>query len=171
MLLTSTVFPSTMIPLLWMLPWTPKTSWLNPASTSLRIFSAALLLPMWRLHPTNQITLPGDLDDHLDRRYTDRTRLLVEILLVLAQEPHFALKGGTAINLFEHDLPRLSVHIDLAWLPVHDYAEDAKLIAEALGKSMNWRQQRHTQLAAAATYADIAPTCPERKRCREPQSG
>lgn len=52
--------------------------------------------------------------DHWDRRYTDRVRLLVEILPVLAQEPRFALKGGTAINLFEHDLPRLSVDID--WL-------------------------------------------------------
>lgn len=46
--------------------------------------------------------------DHWDRRYTDRVRLLVDILPVLAQEPRFALKGGTAINLFEHDLPRLS---------------------------------------------------------------
>lgn len=72
--------------------------------------------------------------DHWDRRYTDRVRLLVEILPVVASEPRFALKGGTAINLFEHDLPRLSVDIDLAWLPVHDYAEDAKLIAEALGR-------------------------------------
>ena len=72
--------------------------------------------------------------DHLDRRYTDRVRLLVEILPMLAQEPGFALKGGTAINLFEHDLPRLSVDIDLAWLPVHDYAEDAKLIAGAFGR-------------------------------------
>ena len=72
--------------------------------------------------------------DQWDRRYTDRVRLLVEILPVLAQEPRFALKGGTAINLFEHDLPRLSVDIDLAWLPVHDYAEDARLIAEALGR-------------------------------------
>lgn len=59
--------------------------------------------------------------DHWDRRYTDRVRLLVEILPMLAQEPRFALKGGTAINLFEHDLPRLSVDIDLAWLPVNDY--------------------------------------------------
>lgn len=72
--------------------------------------------------------------DHWDRRYTDRVRLLVEILPVLASEPRFALKGGTAINLFEHDLPRLSVDIDLTWLPVHSYAEDAKLIAEAFGR-------------------------------------
>jgi hypothetical protein len=38
-------------------------------------------------------------------------QLLVDVLLALAQEPRFALKGGTAINLFEHDLPRLSVEI------------------------------------------------------------
>lgn len=84
--------------------------------------------------------------DHWDRRYTDRVRLLVEILPVLAQEPRFALKGGTAINLFEHDLPRLSVDIDLAWLPVHDYAEDAKLIAEALGRLADALRARPLQL-------------------------
>lgn len=84
--------------------------------------------------------------DHWDRRYTDRVRLLVEILPVLAQEPRFALKGGTAINLFEHDLPRLSVDIDLAWLPVHDYAEDAKQIAEALGRLADVLRARPLQL-------------------------
>ncbi|MFL9871730.1 nucleotidyl transferase AbiEii/AbiGii toxin family protein [Paraburkholderia megapolitana] len=84
--------------------------------------------------------------DRWDRRYTDRVRLLVEILPVLAQEPCFALKGGTAINLFEHDLPRLSVDIDLAWLPVHDYAEDARLIAEALGRLADMLRARPLQL-------------------------
>ncbi|WP_298186362.1 nucleotidyl transferase AbiEii/AbiGii toxin family protein [Acidiferrobacter sp.] len=84
--------------------------------------------------------------DHWDRRYTDRVRLLVEILPILAWEPRFALKGGTAINLFEHDLPRLSVDIDLAWLPVHDYAEDARLIAEALGRLADLLRARPLQL-------------------------
>lgn len=72
--------------------------------------------------------------DRWHRRYADRVRLLVEILPVLAREPRFALKGGTAINLFEHDLPRLSVDIDLAWLPVSDFAQDTKLIAAALSR-------------------------------------
>lgn len=31
-----------------------------------------------------------------DRRYTDRVQLLLDILPMLAQEPRFALKGGTA---------------------------------------------------------------------------
>lgn len=92
--------------------------------------------------------------DHWDRRYTDRVRLLVEILPVLASEPGFALKGGTAINLFEHDLPRLSVDIDLAWLPMHDYAEDATLIAEALGRLADTLRARPLQLQVQASAGE-----------------
>jgi predicted nucleotidyltransferase component of viral defense system len=43
--------------------------------------------------------------------------LLVRLLPLLETEPVFALKGGTAINLFYRDLPRLSVDIDLTYLP------------------------------------------------------
>lgn len=67
-----------------------------------------------------------------DRRYAERVKLLVEILPTLAEEKRFALKGGTAINLFEHDLPRLSVDIDLTWLPVGDFASDVRDITAAL---------------------------------------
>ena len=67
-----------------------------------------------------------------DNRYTERVKLLVEILQTLAEEKRFALKGGTAINLFEHDLPRLSVDIDLTWLPVGDFASDVRDISAAL---------------------------------------
>ena len=84
--------------------------------------------------------------DRWDHRYIDRVRLLVDILPMLAQEPDFALKGGTAINLFEHDLPRLSVDIYLAWLPVHDYATDIRLITEALGRLAALLRARPLQL-------------------------
>jgi len=67
-----------------------------------------------------------------DSRYAERVKLLVEILPTLAEEKRFALKGGTAINLFERDLPRLSVDIDLTWLPVGDFASDALDISAAL---------------------------------------
>lgn len=50
--------------------------------------------------------------------YSRQVRLLVRILPYIADEPVFALKGGTAINLFHHDMPRLSVDIDLTYLPV-----------------------------------------------------
>lgn len=39
------------------------------------------------------------------RRYLERVNLLVQVLPLLDAEPRFALKGGTAINLFEHDMP------------------------------------------------------------------
>jgi hypothetical protein len=61
--------------------------------------------------------------NHWDNRYAERVKLLVEILPTLAKEKRFALKGGTAINLFEHDLPRLSIDIDLTWLPLGDFAQ------------------------------------------------
>ncbi|EYS98162.1 hypothetical protein CF68_22355 [Cupriavidus sp. SK-4] len=84
--------------------------------------------------------------DQWDRRYTDRVQLLVDILPVLAQEPRFALKGGTAINLFEHDLPRLSVDIDLAWLPMQDYAVDAAQIEAAMAQLAGVLRARPWQL-------------------------
>lgn len=66
-------------------------------------------------------------------------QLLVEILPFVAKEECFALKGGTAINLFVLDLPRISVDIDLTYLPRQSHAEasagiDAGLrrISEAL---------------------------------------
>lgn len=67
-----------------------------------------------------------------DKHYLDRVSLLVQMLPLLDTEPRFALKGGTAINLFEHDMPRLSVDIDVTWLPVQDYRLDAAQIGEAM---------------------------------------
>ena len=52
--------------------------------------------------------------------YRRQVALLIRILPLVAQEASFALKGGTAINLFVRDLPRLSVDIDLVYLPVAD---------------------------------------------------
>ena len=53
-----------------------------------------------------------------DERYRRQVALLVRVLPVVAGETCFALKGGTAINLFVRELPRLSVDIDLTYLPV-----------------------------------------------------
>lgn len=57
--------------------------------------------------------------------FTDQARLLVALLSSVAKQPCFALKGGTAINLFLRDMPRLSVDIDLTYLPVE--GRDASL--------------------------------------------
>jgi predicted nucleotidyltransferase component of viral defense system len=50
--------------------------------------------------------------------YARQATILIRTLPFIAEEPCFALKGGTAINLFLRDMPRLSVDIDLAYLPV-----------------------------------------------------
>ena len=54
----------------------------------------------------------------VDERYRRQVELLVRTLPHVAQERCFALKDGTAINLFVRNLPRLSVDIDLTYLPV-----------------------------------------------------
>lgn len=50
--------------------------------------------------------------------YRAQVELLIRCLPAVAHAPEFALKGGTAINLFHHDMPRLSVDIDLTFLPI-----------------------------------------------------
>ncbi|MDR1907523.1 MAG: nucleotidyl transferase AbiEii/AbiGii toxin family protein [Holosporales bacterium] len=52
--------------------------------------------------------------------YYEQVRLLVALLPHIAKEDCFALKGGTAINLFVRDMPRLSVDIDLQYIYVDD---------------------------------------------------
>ena len=58
--------------------------------------------------------------------------LLVRILPWLRAAPCFALKGGTAINLFVRDLPRLSIDIDLAYLPIEPREDSLTHIHQAL---------------------------------------
>ncbi len=49
----------------------------------------------------------------MNATYIEAVRLLLEAIPVLFKESGFAMKGGTAINLFVQDLPRLSVDIDV----------------------------------------------------------
>lgn len=58
--------------------------------------------------------------------------LLVQVLPFVHAEACFALKGGTAINFFVRDFPRLSVDIDLVYLPVEDRAATLRGIDAAL---------------------------------------
>ena len=67
-------------------------------------------------------------------RYVAQVRLLLSTLPTIAEETAFALKGGTAINLFHRDMPRLSVDIDLAYLPVADRPSSLRDIDETLDR-------------------------------------
>jgi predicted nucleotidyltransferase component of viral defense system len=64
--------------------------------------------------------------------YRRQVELLVRTLPHVAEEDCLALKGGTAINLFYRDLPRLSVDIDLTYLPLADRKEALADIDAAL---------------------------------------
>jgi hypothetical protein len=67
--------------------------------------------------------------------YRRQAMLLVRLLPLIAEEKCFALKGGSAINLFERDMPRLSVDIDLTYLPVQPHAESLAAIDAAMGRT------------------------------------
>jgi predicted nucleotidyltransferase component of viral defense system len=54
-----------------------------------------------------------------DTLFFKQAELLLQILPFFKQENVFALKGGTAINFFHRNLPRLSVDIDLTYLPIN----------------------------------------------------
>ena len=66
--------------------------------------------------------------------YRNQVALLIRTLPLVAAEECFAMKGGTAINLFVRDLPRLSVDIDLTYLPVQDRATSLATIDVAMAR-------------------------------------
>jgi predicted nucleotidyltransferase component of viral defense system len=53
----------------------------------------------------------------MDKTYADTVRLLLAVAPNVFTNDIFAMKGGTAINLFVRDMPRLSVDIDVVCLP------------------------------------------------------
>jgi hypothetical protein len=57
-----------------------------------------------------------------------QTELLLRVLPYIHEIGVFALHGGTAINLFHDEMPRLSVDIDLTYLPIEDRGTDLKAI-------------------------------------------
>ena len=70
-------------------------------------------------------------------KYQEKVALLVKVLPLVAEESCFALHGGTAINLFVRDLPRLSVDIDLTYIPIEDRQTALQNISEALIRIKN----------------------------------
>ena len=69
----------------------------------------------------------------MNRTYLDAVRLLLAVAPVIFRQPGFALKGGTAINLFLRDMPRLSVDLDLVFGDHRPGREDAlRLISSHL---------------------------------------
>jgi len=66
------------------------------------------------------------------QNYENQVRLLLDIMPAIADESCSAMHGGTAINLFVRDMPRLSVDIDLTYVLIEDRATTLANIRQAL---------------------------------------
>lgn len=88
----------------------------------------------------------------MNQVYLDSARLLTRVAPLVLVEDTFALKGGTAINLFVRDMPRLSVDLDLVF-PDHTLPRDQALrhINEAIRQSAARLQKQGFQTHAPAT--------------------
>jgi len=90
--------------------------------------------------------------------YKAQVQLLVRVLPLVAAEDCFALKGGTAINLFIRDMPRFLVDIDLAYLPVAGRAGSLAAIEAAL-----LRIKAAIEAGIQGATVTTATTAPENK--------
>lgn len=53
----------------------------------------------------------------MNKAYVETVRLLLAAAPEVFHTPYFALKGGSALNLFVQDMPRLSVDLDIVYVP------------------------------------------------------
>jgi len=68
----------------------------------------------------------------MKREYREKVALLIGTIPFVAKETGFALKGGTAINLFYRNMPRLSIDIDLTYIENDEREIAYQRIHEAL---------------------------------------
>ncbi len=68
----------------------------------------------------------------MNEAYKKQVKLLLNVLPEVAKEDCFAMHGGTAINLFVRDMPRLSVDIDLTYVEIAERTETLDAINAAL---------------------------------------
>jgi len=87
-----------------------------------------------------------------EARYKNQADLLLRILPYVADEKDLALKGGTAINLFIREMPRLSVDIDLVYLPFNQRDSALRAIADSLE-----RVAKHIQAAIPGLHITKRP--------------
>ena len=70
----------------------------------------------------------------MNKVYSRQAKLLLDVLPEVAKEECFAMHGGTAINLFVRDMPRLSVDIDLTYVEIAERNETLDAINAALAR-------------------------------------
>jgi hypothetical protein len=88
----------------------------------------------------------------MNQQYLDTARLLTKVAPLVFPDGMFALKGGTAINLFIRDMPRLSVDLDLVFV---DYLLSREQALEQINVALRQAAERlkgrgfQTRLSAA----------------------
>ncbi len=87
----------------------------------------------------------------MNQVYLDTARLLTQVAPLVFADDTFALKGGTAINLFVRDMPRLSVDLDLVF-PDYTLPREAALVRinDAMRQAAERLKQRGFQTHAPA---------------------
>jgi predicted nucleotidyltransferase component of viral defense system len=88
--------------------------------------------------------------------YFRQLQFLIQLLPFVGEESCFALKGGTAINIFVLDLPRLSVDIDLVYLPKHERVLALTEIKSALQRIAKRIQSTFPVAHITQTFLDKA---------------
>lgn len=78
----------------------------------------------------------------MNKNFLAQSRLVIDVLPFIAEEKIFALKGGTAINFFIRDLPRLSVDIDLTYCPIESRDATLKKSNEAFDRIIDKLKSR-----------------------------
>jgi predicted nucleotidyltransferase component of viral defense system len=86
--------------------------------------------------------------------YYKQVQLLVQLLPLVAEEDCFALKGGTAINLFVRKLPRLSVDIDLVYLPMNNRQDALNNITKALARITQRIEKSFSDVEVVESFKD-----------------
>ncbi len=88
----------------------------------------------------------------MDKVYVEIVRLLLESAPAIFETPGFAMKGGTAINLFIEDMPRLSVDIDVV------FTDHLATREEALKSISGGLESVCKRLAKSGLEADVSAT-------------
>ena len=88
----------------------------------------------------------------IDSTYTNTVQLLLRVVPDIFNNKIFAMKGGTAINLFVQDMPRLSVDIDVVYIP-HEPPRDEAL--RAISDEIHLIQQRMNKLGLSTRLSKL----------------
>jgi len=88
----------------------------------------------------------------MDKAYVDTVRLLLETAPHVFRGQRFALKGGTALNLFVRNMPRLSVDIDVVYA---DYKPGRVEAMEEIATQLNASKKELTGIGIDAELVSL----------------